>query len=238
MKSILTSLDTWCPMCIGTSCLCGILASLLHALVCICICAFIHASMHPFNIRPHSGSYVDKLTHGCPRELLQKGTLCILRCLQYHALLRHMSAASNCQIVCVCAVKSMGCQNLLCHGCWDVARLTLVCLVQAEQQRAKDAGDSSEAEVWRHKLHHYLDQLFQKDQTAGADYHVLQVCPSFCQRMHRQTLFLSLGTWQKEKKKTDYAFRRQFNEKPSIIPGCPFGTWHTHRNKTRIETEC
>ena len=54
--------------------------------------------------------------------------------------------------------------------------LTLVCLVQAEQQRAKDAGDSSEAEVWRHKLHHYLDQLFQKDQTAGADYHVLQVC--------------------------------------------------------------
>ena len=58
----------------------------------------------------------------------------------------------------------------------DGARLTLVCLVQAEQQRAKDAGDSSEAEVWRHKLHHYLDQLFQKDQTAGADYHVLQVC--------------------------------------------------------------
>lgn len=67
----------------------------------------------------------------------------------------------------------------------DVARLTLVCLVQAEQQRAKDAGDSSEAEVWRHKLHHYLDQLFQTDQTSGADYHVLQVCPYFGQRMHR-----------------------------------------------------
>ncbi len=67
----------------------------------------------------------------------------------------------------------------------DVARLTLVCMVQAEQQRAKDAGDSSEAEVWRHKLHHYLDQLFLKDQTAGADYHVLQVCPCFRQRMHK-----------------------------------------------------
>ncbi len=66
----------------------------------------------------------------------------------------------------------------------DVARLTLVCVVQAEQQRAKDAGDSSEAEVWRHKLHHYLDQLFQKDQTAGADYHVLQVCPHCDQHMH------------------------------------------------------
>ena len=26
---------------------------------------------------------------------------------------------------------------------------------------------------------------------------------------------------QKEKKRKDYAFRRQFNEKPSIIPGCP-----------------
>ena len=26
---------------------------------------------------------------------------------------------------------------------------------------------------------------------------------------------------RKEKKRKDYAFRRQFNEKPSIIPGCP-----------------
>ena len=28
-------------------------------------------------------------------------------------------------------------------------------------------------------------------------------------------------TKSKEKKRKDYAFRRQFNEKPSIIPGCP-----------------
>jgi len=39
---------------------------------------------------------------------------------------------------------------------------------------------------------------------------------------------LDLGT----KKRKDYAFRRQFNEKPSIIPGCPdLGTntllWHS-----------
>ena len=26
---------------------------------------------------------------------------------------------------------------------------------------------------------------------------------------------------RKEKKRKDYAFRRQFNEKPSITPGCP-----------------
>ncbi len=26
---------------------------------------------------------------------------------------------------------------------------------------------------------------------------------------------------EKKKKKKDYAFRHQFNEKPSIIPGCP-----------------
>ena len=51
----------------------------------------------------------------------------------------------------------------------------LYLVLQAEQQRAADVGDSSEAETWRHKLHHYLDQLFQKDQTAGADYHHLQV---------------------------------------------------------------
>ena len=32
---------------------------------------------------------------------------------------------------------------------------------------------------------------------------------------------------EKEKKRKDYAFRRQFNEKPSIILGCP-GTSHIH----------
>jgi hypothetical protein len=26
---------------------------------------------------------------------------------------------------------------------------------------------------------------------------------------------------EKKRKRKDYAFRRQFNEKPSIIPGCP-----------------
>ena len=52
--------------------------------------------------------------------------------------------------------------------------------MQAEQADAQHAGDSIAAEDWRHKLHHYLDQLFQKDQTAGADYHALQVtlCPA------------------------------------------------------------
>ena len=32
------------------------------------------------------------------------------------------------------------------------------------------------------------------------------------------------SVWKKRKKRKDYAFRRQFNEKPSIIPGCP-GVW-------------
>ena len=49
-----------------------------------------------------------------------------------------------------------------------VHQCTTTLLLQAEQQRAADLGDSSEAESWRHKL-------FQKDQTAGADYHHLQV---------------------------------------------------------------
>lgn len=48
-------------------------------------------------------------------------------------------------------------------------------LLQAEQHEAQDKGDTAEAEAWRHRLHHYLDQLFHKDQTAGADYHALQV---------------------------------------------------------------
>jgi len=31
---------------------------------------------------------------------------------------------------------------------------------------------------------------------------------------------LSITLIQKEKKRKDYTFRRQFNEKPSITPGC------------------
>jgi hypothetical protein len=31
---------------------------------------------------------------------------------------------------------------------------------------------------------------------------------------------------RKEKKRKDYTFRRQFNEKPSIIPGCPGAVKH------------
>ncbi len=34
-------------------------------------------------------------------------------------------------------------------------------------------------------------------------------------------LSLTACTLRKEKKRKDYAFWRQFNEKPSIIPGCP-----------------
>jgi len=31
---------------------------------------------------------------------------------------------------------------------------------------------------------------------------------------------------EKTKKRKDYAFRRQFDEKPSIIPGCPGDRWY------------
>jgi len=34
-------------------------------------------------------------------------------------------------------------------------------------------------------------------------------------------MFAGSAIQQKEKKRKDYAFRRQFVEKPSIIPGCP-----------------
>jgi hypothetical protein len=42
---------------------------------------------------------------------------------------------------------------------------------------------------------------------------------------------LQVGFAGKEKKRKDYAFRRQFNEKPSIIPGCPevgFAAYNLH----------
>jgi len=37
----------------------------------------------------------------------------------------------------------------------------------------------------------------------------------------REILQVHTSSSLKEKKRKDYTFRRQFNEKPSIIPGCP-----------------
>ena len=41
---------------------------------------------------------------------------------------------------------------------------------------------------------------------------------------------------RKEKKRKDYAFRRQFNEKPSIIPGCPGGQGNPFMLHTHFKT--
>ena len=38
----------------------------------------------------------------------------------------------------------------------------------------------------------------------------------------------------KEKKRKDYAFRRQFNEKPSITPGCPATLCETRALQMRL----
>ena len=38
---------------------------------------------------------------------------------------------------------------------------------------------------------------------------------------------------QQEKKREDYAFRRQFDEKPSIIPGCP-GLQQQHEAASKV----
>ena len=37
---------------------------------------------------------------------------------------------------------------------------------------------------------------------------------------------------KKEKKRQDYAFRRQFNEKRSIVPGCPGAQMHAETNQS------
>ena len=55
--------------------------------------------------------------------------------------------------------------------------------------------------------------------------HVLMLGVSDC-----SILDLELNDWQQcviEKNRKDYACRRQFNEKPSIIPGCPGAVCHT-----------
>ena len=41
---------------------------------------------------------------------------------------------------------------------------------------------------------------------------------------HRTEHFHPQKRKEKKKKRKDYAFRRYFNEKPSIIPGCPGST--------------
>lgn len=46
---------------------------------------------------------------------------------------------------------------------------------QAAKTSAEAGGDAELAETWRRRLHHYLDWLFQKDPSAGVDFHSLQV---------------------------------------------------------------
>jgi len=38
---------------------------------------------------------------------------------------------------------------------------------------------------------------------------------------HKLTAAAAAAAAEKKRKRKDYTFRRQFNEKPSIIPGCP-----------------
>ena len=49
--------------------------------------------------------------------------------------------------------------------------------------------------------------------------HILSCTANVCMAFCRSTLCSQPA--RKEKKRKDYAFRRHFNEKPSIIPGCP-----------------
>ncbi len=44
-----------------------------------------------------------------------------------------------------------------------------------------------------------------------------QVCTDW---KHATVVLMMISPFE-EKKRQDYAFRRQFNEKPSIVPGCP-----------------
>ena len=45
------------------------------------------------------------------------------------------------------------------------------------------------------------------------------------------------GKKRKDKNSKDYAFRHQFNEKPSIIPGCPGSSKVTKANETVMQTK-
>ena len=47
--------------------------------------------------------------------------------------------------------------------------------MQAALKEATDRKDSKEAEVWRRRLHDYLDQLFLRDSVAGSVFHGVQV---------------------------------------------------------------
>ncbi len=47
--------------------------------------------------------------------------------------------------------------------------------LQGELDQSRRSGDSSQAAQWRKWLHMYLDELFQHDSSAGAEFHALQV---------------------------------------------------------------
>ncbi|KAK9865646.1 hypothetical protein WJX84_004897 [Apatococcus fuscideae] len=56
-----------------------------------------------------------------------------------------------------------------------VSPSAVVPAIQAELEQSKKAQDQKQAEQWRKWLHMYLDELFQNDSSAGAEFHALQV---------------------------------------------------------------
>ncbi len=71
-------------------------------------------------------------------------------------------------------------------------------------------------------LLHVSLQLYVHTCTGGCSLSAQSVAaaPAAAVYVHqKQTVVTSVN--RKEKKRKDYTFRRQFNEKPSIIPGCP-----------------
>ena len=58
----------------------------------------------------------------------------------------------------------------------------------------------------------------------GTMYHLqllLRTFAAVCRYQQQVTSVLCVAEYVETRKRKDYAFQRQFNEKPSIIPGCP-----------------
>ena len=67
--------------------------------------------------------------------------------------------------------------------------------MQMAWEEAAEKGDKATAEVWRKRLHIYLDWIFLKDSVAAAPFHGLQASAIFatllfCAHVEKQTILL------------------------------------------------
>ncbi len=111
----------------------------------------------------------------------------------------------------------------------DVDELIMLCLyhilhalVLYQTGKCSKAGDRPDTDYMVFRLHESQGLIaLRLSAPLGEDLPEQEAGSSGSPQLHLTVLPCTCKSDASEKKRKDYTFRRRFNEKPSIVPGCP-----------------